>query len=207
VSTDVLGRVIEVITGKRLDVVMKERLLDPLGMTDTRWYVEGADVDRTAALYAAFEGKAIRYDVFGRAAYREPLGHAGGAGLISTAADYLRFETMLLRDGDGLLAPRTLELMTRNHLPGDLAACNTGGFAETVLEGVGFGLGFAVVMDPVPARGASSVGEFYWGGLASTAFWVDRQTGVTASFYTQLMPSSTYQIRAELRQLVYSALL
>jgi CubicO group peptidase (beta-lactamase class C family) len=207
VSTDVLGRVIEVITGKRLDVVMKERLLDPLGMTDTRWYVEGADVDRTAALYAAFEGKAIRYDVFGGAAYREPLGHAGGAGLISTAADYLRFETMLLRDGDGLLAPRTLELMTRNHLPGDLAACNTGGFAETVLEGVGFGLGFAVVMDPVPARGASSVGEFYWGGLASTAFWVDRQTGVTASFYTQLMPSSTYPIRAELRQLVYSALL
>jgi CubicO group peptidase (beta-lactamase class C family) len=97
--------------------------------------------------------------------------------------------------------------MTRNHLPGDLAACNTGGFAETVLEGVGFGLGFAVVMDPVPARGASSVGEFYWGGLASTAFWVDRRTGVTASFYTQLMPSSTYPIRAELRQLVYSALL
>jgi CubicO group peptidase (beta-lactamase class C family) len=207
VSTDVLGRVIEVITGKPLDVVMRERVLDPLGMSDTRWWVEGADVERTAALYAAFEGKAIRYDVLGDAAFREPAGHAGGAGLISTAADYLRFTTMLVRGGDGFLAPRTLELMTRNHLPGDLAQCNTGGFAETVLDGVGFGLGFATVLDPVPARGASSVGEFYWGGLASTAFWVDPSTGVTASFYTQLVPSSTYPIRAELRQLVYSALL
>jgi CubicO group peptidase (beta-lactamase class C family) len=206
VSTDVLGRVIEVITGKRLDVVLRERVLGPLGMSDTRWWVEGADIDRTAALYAAFEGKAIRYDVLGDVAYREPRGHSGGAGLISTAADYLRFTTMLVNGGDGFLAPRTLELMTRNHLPGDLATCNTGGFAETVLDGVGFGLGFATVLDPVPSRGASSVGEFYWGGLASTAFWVDRSTGVTASFYTQLVPSSTYPIRAELRQLVYSAL-
>ncbi|MFN2537828.1 MAG: serine hydrolase domain-containing protein [Mycobacteriales bacterium] len=207
VSTDVLGRVIEVITGKRLDVVLKERVLDPLGMSDTRWWVEGSDVGRTAALYAAFEGKAIRYDVLGDVCFREPAGHAGGAGLVSTAGDYLRFQTMLLRGGDGFLAPRTLQLMTRNHLPGDLAQCNTGGFAETVLDGVGFGLGFATVMDPVPARGASSVGEFYWGGLASTAFWVDPSTGVTASFYTQLVPSSTYPIRAELRQLVYAALL
>ena len=207
VSTDVLGRVIEVITGKRLDVVMKERLLDPLGMADTRWWVEGPDVQRTAALYAAFEGKAFRYDVLGDVCFREPAGHAGGAGLVSTAADYLRFQTMLVRGGDGLLAPRTLQLMTRNHLPGDLAQCNTGGFAETILDGVGFGLGFATVLDPVPGRSASSVGEFYWGGLASTAFWVDPSTGVTASFYTQLVPSSTYPIRAELRQLVYSALL
>jgi CubicO group peptidase (beta-lactamase class C family) len=207
VSTDVLGRVIEVITGKRLDVVMAERLLEPLGMTDTRWWVEGADVERTAALYAAVEGKAVRYDVLGEAAFKEPPGHSGGGGLISTAADYFAFQRMLLRGGDGLLAPRTLALMTRNHLPGDLAQCNTGGFAETVLDGVGFGLGFATVLDPMPARSASSVGEYYWGGLASTAFWVDPSTGVTASFYTQLVPSSTYPIRAELRQLVYSALL
>ncbi len=204
VSTDVLGRVIEVITGKRLDEAMQERVLGPLGMTDTRWWVEGADVDRMAALYAAFEGKAVRYDVLGDAAYKEPAGHSGGGGLISTAADYQRFMDAVL-DGS-LLAPRTLELMTRNHLPGDLAECNSGGFAETVLDGIGFGLGFAVVLDPVPSRGASSVGEFYWGGLASTAFWIDPATGVTASFYTQLVPSSTYPIRAELRQLVYSAL-
>lgn len=207
VSTDVLGRVIEVITGKPLDVAMKERVLDPLGMVDTRWWVDGADVERVAGLYAAVEGKAVRYDVLGEAAFREPAGHSGGGGLISTAADYLRFTTMLVRGGDGFLAPRTLELMTRNHLPGDLAQCNTGGFAETVLDGVGFGLGFATVVDPVPARSASSVGEYYWGGLASTAFWVDPSTGVTASFYTQLVPSSTYPIRNALRQLVYSALL
>lgn len=204
VSTDVLGRVLEVVSGKRLDVLMQERLLGPLGMADTRWWVEGEDVARTAALYVSVEGKAVRYDALGDAAFREPLGHAGGAGLISTAADYQRFLDALL-DGT-LLAPRTQQVMLSNQLPGDLAQCNTGGFAETVLDGVGFGLGFAVVLDPVPARSASSVGEYYWGGLASTAFWVDPLTGVTASFYTQLVPSSTYPIRAELRQLVYSAL-
>jgi len=204
VSTDVLGRVIEVITGKRLDVAMAERILTPLGMFDTRWWVEGADVDRLAALYANVEGKAVRYDLLGAAALSEPAGHSGGGGLISTVADYQRFMDALL-DGT-LLAPRTLELMTRNHLPGDLQQCNSGGFAETVLDGIGFGLGFAVVLDPMPARSASSVGEYYWGGLASTAFWIDPATGVTASFYTQLAPSSTYPIRAELRQLVYSAL-
>jgi CubicO group peptidase (beta-lactamase class C family) len=204
VSTDVLGRVVEVITGKRLDEAMAERILLPLGMNDTRWWVEGRDAERLAALYAAVDGKAVRYDLLGAAAYSEPAGHSGGGGLISTAADYQRFMDALL-DGT-LLAPRTLQLMTRNHLPGDLAACNSGGFAETVLDGIGFGLGFAVVLDPVPSRGASSVGEYYWGGLASTAFWIDPSTGVTVSFYTQLAPSSTYPIRAELRQLVYSAL-
>ena len=189
VSTDVLGRVIEVITGKRLDVAMHERLLQPLGMTDTRWWVEGPDAERLATLYAAVEGKPVRYDPLGAAAFKEPVGHSGGGGLISTAADYQRFMDALL--DQTLLAPRTLELMTRNHLPGDLAQCNSGGFAETVLDGIGFGLGFATVMDPVPSRGASSAGEFYWGGLASTAFWCDPSLGVTASFYTQLVPSST----------------
>lgn len=204
VSTDVLGRLVEVLTGKSLADALQERVLGPLGMADTRWWVEGDDVDRVAALYAAFEGKAVRYDAFGAGAFREPAGFSGGGGLISTAADYQRFLDALL-DGS-LLAPRTLELMTSNHLPGDLARCNTGGFAETVLDGVGFGLGFAVVLDPVPGRSASSVGEYYWGGLASTAFWVDPSTSVTAGFYTQLVPSSTYPIRGELRQLVYSAL-
>jgi CubicO group peptidase (beta-lactamase class C family) len=209
VSTDVLGRVIEVITGKRLDEVVRERVLEPLGMRDTRWWVEGADTERLAALYAAYEGQAVRYDPLGAAATVEPAGHSGGGGLISTAADYLQFQRMLMTDGGGLLAPRTLDLMTRNHLPGgqDLAALNSGGFAETVFDGVGFGLGFAVAMNPTMTRNASSAGEFYWGGLASTAFWCDPSLGVTASFYTQLVPSSTYPIRNQLRQLVYSALM
>ena len=119
---------------------------------------------------------------------------------------------MLLREGalDGvrLLGSRTVRFMTRNHLPGgvDVAAVQTGGFAETTFEGVGFGLGFAVVLDPVPARVPSSPGTYYWGGAASTAFWVDPAEELTVEFYTQLIPSATYPIRPQLRQLVYSAL-
>ncbi|MCW2600732.1 MAG: serine hydrolase [Frankiales bacterium] len=212
VSTDVLGRVIEVVSGQPLDVFVREQVLEPLGMTDTRWWVEGPDTERLAALYAAYEQKTVRYDVFGDAALRKPALLSGGSGLVSTAADYWRFCQLLVGrgevDGVRVLAPRTLELMTRNHLPAgvDLAVANSGGFAETVFDGIGFGLGFATVLDPTPGKTASSVGEYYWGGLASTAFWVDPSTGISAVFLTQLLPSSTYPIRAQLRQLVYSAL-
>ncbi|MCU1594326.1 MAG: beta-lactamase [Frankiales bacterium] len=211
VSTDVLGRLVEVVSGQPLDVFVRERILEPLGMTDTIW--GNADPTRIAALYAAVNGQAMRYDVLGEAALRTPSYFSGGGGLISTAADYWRFCSMLLGRGSledtRLLAPRTVDLMTQNHLPGgaDLAAVNSGGFAETVFDGVGFGLGFATVLDPRPGKSAASVGEYNWGGLASTAFWVDPATGVVATFYTQLVPSSTYEIRAQLRQLVYSALI
>ncbi|MEU8260504.1 serine hydrolase domain-containing protein [Micromonospora sp. NPDC048999] len=215
VSTDVLGRLVEVISGQRLDVFLAERILRPLGMTDTRWWVDEADAKRLAALYAPHPttGQATRHDGIGRAALTEPGWLSGGGGLISTAADYHRFTQFLLRggelDGVRLLGPRTVRFMTRNHLPGgrDLASFEPAGFAETVLGGIGFGLGFAVVLDPVPSRVPSSVGEYYWGGLASTAFWVDPVEEVTALLFTQLMPSSTYPLRSQLRQLVYSALI
>jgi CubicO group peptidase (beta-lactamase class C family) len=119
---------------------------------------------------------------------------------------------MLLRRGDldgvRVLGSRTVPWMTRNHLPGgaDLGRLSTGGFAETTFDGVGFGLGFAVLEDPGPAKVLSSPGEFYWGGAASTAFWVDPAEEVTAMLFTQLLPSSTYPLRAQLRQLVYSSL-
>jgi CubicO group peptidase (beta-lactamase class C family) len=212
VSTDVLGRLIEVVSGQSLDVFIRERILEPLGMTDTRWWVDSPDADRLAALYAYYEGQAVRYDALGESALAPPESLSGGGGLISTASDYWRFCQLLLGrgavDGTRVLAPRTLELMTRNHLPGgaDLAQVSSGGFAETVFDGIGFGLGFATTLDPGPGKGASSVGEYYWGGLASTAFWIDPSTGVSATFFTQLVPSSTYPIRAQLRQLVYSAL-
>ncbi|MCW3815526.1 beta-lactamase family protein [Micromonospora sp. DR5-3] len=215
VSTDVLGRLVEVISGQSLEAFFAERILRPLGMTDTRWWVDEADAKRLAALYAPnpATGQATRQDGIGRAALAEPSWFSGGGGLVSTAADYHRFTQFLLRggelDGVRLLSPRTLRFMTRNHLPGgrDLASFEPGGFAETVLDGIGFGLGFAVVLDPVPSRVPSSVGEFYWGGLASTAFWVDPVEEVTALLFTQLMPSSTYPLRSQLRQLVYSALI
>ncbi|MFI6132549.1 serine hydrolase domain-containing protein [Micromonospora sp. NPDC051141] len=214
VSTDVLGRLVEVVSGQSLDAFFAERILRPLGMTDTRWWVDATDAKRLAALYAPHPatGQAVRADGIGRAALAAPGWHSGGGGLVSTAADYHRFTQFLLRggelDGTRLLGPRTVRFMTRNHLPGgrDLASFSPEGFSETVLHGIGFGLGFAVVLDPVPARVPSSVGEFYWGGMASTAFWVDPVEEVTALLFTQLMPSSTYPLRSQLRQLVYSAL-
>ncbi|MGC4894617.1 serine hydrolase domain-containing protein [Micromonospora sp. DT31] len=214
VSTDVLGRLVEVVSGQSLEAFFAERILRPLGMTDTRWWVDAADATRLAALYAPHPatGQAVRADAVGRAALAEPTWHSGGGGLVSTAADYHRFTQFLLRggelDGARLLGPRTVRFMTRNHLPGggDLASFSPNGFAETILDGIGFGLGFAVVLDPVPSRVPSSVGEYYWGGLASTAFWVDPVEEVTALLFTQLMPSSTYPLRGQLRQLVYASL-
>ncbi|MEV2240763.1 serine hydrolase domain-containing protein [Micromonospora sp. NPDC049891] len=214
VATDVLGRLIEVVSGQSLDTFLTERILRPLGMADTRWHVEGADAERLAALYVPdpASGRAVRHDALGALAYEKPVLLSGGGGLISSAADYHRFTQLLLRggelDGTRLLGPRTVRFMARNHLPGgqDLGTLSTGGFAETNLDGIGFGLGFAVVDDPVPSRVPSSVGEYYWGGVASTAFWVDPVEEITAMFFTQLMPSSTWPIRPQLRQLVYSAL-
>ncbi|NJC72970.1 beta-lactamase family protein [Planosporangium thailandense] len=215
VATDVLGRLIEVVSGFSLDTFFDERILEPLGMTDTRWWVAGDDVERLAGLYSPhpIDGHATHADDLGRLALRKPALLSGGSGLISTAADYHRFSQMLLRGGElagvRLLSPRTVRFMTRNHLPHghDLGELSTGGFAETTLDGMGFGLGFAVVEDPIPSRVPSSVGEYYWGGMASTAFWVDPVEELTALLFTQLIPSSTYPLRSQLRQLVYSALI
>ena len=128
-------------------------------------------------------------------AVTEPVAFfSGGGGLVSTAADYHRFTQMLARggelDGVRLLGPRTVAYMTRNHLPGgvDLDAFGRPLFAESPFRGVGFGLGFSVVLDPVPGKVLSSAGEFAWGGLARTAFWVDPAEEITAMFFTQLLP-------------------
>lgn len=213
VATDVLGRLVEVVSGQTLDEFFAERIFAPLGMTDTRFWAEGSDTSRLAALYAPMPGTgaAFRYDQLGARALEKPAMLSGGGGLISSAADYHRFTQMLLREGelDGvrLLGSRTLRYMTRNHLPGgvDLAAIQTGGFAETTFEGIGFGLGFAVMKDPVPGKVPSSEGLYYWGGAASTLFFVDPLEDMTALLFTQLMPASTYPLRPQLRQLVYQA--
>jgi CubicO group peptidase (beta-lactamase class C family) len=132
---------------------------------------------------------------------------------VSTAADYARFTSMLLGggavDGARVLGPRTLRYMTRNHLPGGgtLASLGRGQFAEATYDGVGFGLGFSVSVDPVATKVTTTVGEHAWGGLASTAFWVDPVEELAVHFFTQLVPSSTYPLRTELRQLVYGALI
>jgi CubicO group peptidase (beta-lactamase class C family) len=214
VATDVLGRVIEVVSGRPLDEVVAERVLRPLGMADTRWWVEDSEAHRLAALYAIHPrtGQPARYDVLGQHALETPLAHLGGSGLVSTAADYHRFTQMLLRggelDGARILGSRTVRYMTRNHLPGgaDLASLGAQGFAETTLVGIGFGLGFAVVDNPLAVKTAMSAGEYYWGGLASTVFWVDPAEELTAMLFTQLVPSGFHPLRPQLHQLVYSAL-
>jgi len=214
VATDVLGRVLEVLTGSALDALFSTRVLAPLGMTDTCWHVPAADAGRLAALYTPdpTTGRARRHDALGDRALSPPAMLSGGGGLVSTAADYARFTAMVLGDGalDGVrvIGSRTLRYMGRNHLPGGgtLASLGRGSFAEVSYEGVGFGLGFSVAVDPVATKVTASAGELAWGGLASTAFWVDRAEDLAVHFFTQLVPSRTYPLRTELRQLVYAAL-
>ena len=214
VASDVLGRVIEVISGQSLDRFFAERIFAPLGMNDTRFWVSETDVGRLAALYSPQPDtlRAVRNDAMDRVARQPPICCLGGDGLISTAADYHRFTQMLRRggelDGVRLLSHRTLRYMTRNHLPGgaDLETIGRPIFAETTFAGIGFGLGFSVALDPVANKVLSSPGEFAWGGAASTAFWVDPVEDITALLFTQLFPSSTHPLRPQLRQLVYQAL-
>jgi CubicO group peptidase (beta-lactamase class C family) len=218
VATDVLGRVIEVASGQRLDEFLAARILRPLGMSQTAFWAGPEAAPRLAALYTrGRDGAATRLDALGQAALARPAMFSGGGGLVSTAADYDRFTQMLLQragspagelDGIRLLSPRTVGYMTRNHLPGgvDLETFGRPLYAESPFRGVGFGLGFAVVIDPLPGKVVCSAGEISWGGAASTTFWVDQDADLAVSFFTQLLPSSSYPIRPELRQLVYQAL-
>jgi CubicO group peptidase (beta-lactamase class C family) len=218
VATDVLGRVIEVASGSGLDEFLGGRVFGPLGMTETGFWVPEVERSRLGALYTIGHGrKATRMETLGAVAKKRPAFLGGGGGLVGTAADYHRFTSMLLDapdspagylDGVQLLSPRTVAFMTRNHLPGgaDLETFGRPLYAEAPFRGVGFGLGFAVVLDPVPGRTLSGEGEFSWGGAASTAFFIDPGSGLSVSFFTQLLPSSAHPIRPQLRQLVYQSL-
>ncbi|TQN38108.1 CubicO group peptidase (beta-lactamase class C family) [Blastococcus colisei] len=220
VSTDVLGRLVEVLSGQPLDEFFEQRIFAPLGMRDTSFGLrEGDDLETLARLYAAVPGQPggaatgfAPIDAMGQAAHSKPAFLSGGGGLVSTAGDYLRFVELLRRggsyDGGRLLGSRTIAYMTRNHLPGnaDIEAFGRPVFAETPLRGVGFGLGFSMVIDPAKYGVVSSLGDYSWGGAASTAFYVDPVEDITVSFYTQLLPSSTLPIRNYLRALVNQAL-
>ena len=213
VATDVLGRVVEVASGQSLDVFLAEHVFGPLGMDDTAFFVGPDDLDRLAELYMRNpEGGVLRHKAMAGAATRKPTFFSGGGGLVSTAADYHRFTQMLARGGEfegtRLLGPHTVAFMTRNHLPGnaDLETIGRPLHAESNFRGVGFGLGFSVVTDATAGKALTHDGEYAWGGLASTAFSVDPAAEVTATFFTQLIPSSAYPIRPQLRTLVNQAL-
>jgi len=212
VATDVLGRVVEVVSGRSLDHFLAERVLGPLGMRETSFHVEGEGAEKLAALYTPdlLTGRATRADRIGEVVLSPPKALLGGGGLVSTAADYHRFTQMLLRhgelDGVRILGARTVSYMTRNHLPGGADLAQFGSpIAGEPEPGLGFGLGFSVVVDPAARKVTSTVGTYAWGGAASTSFWVDPAEELTVMFFTQLLPSTTYPIRRELMQLVYSA--
>ncbi|MGA0145156.1 MAG: serine hydrolase domain-containing protein [Ilumatobacteraceae bacterium] len=214
VSLDVLGRVVEVISGQRLGDFMRKRIFEPLGMSDTAFWCSEDRAERMSALYTAAPGTlaATRADAADRGVYHQPNLDGGGGGLVSTTGDYVRFAEMLRNrgelDGRRILSSRTVEYMASNHLPGnvDLTAFGRPLFAETSYDGVGFGLGMSVTLDPVAAKVPGSVGDFGWGGAASTWFMVDPVEDLTLTFMTQLMPSSTHPLRSQLKQMVHQAL-
>lgn len=230
VATDVCGRLIEVISGQTLDVFLKENLLDPIGMIDTGFGVRDGQGSRLTEAYARTDISPFPFPSKGdpvtlckdteriddggdHSPYqRRPTFLSGGGGLVGTLADYHRFTQMLLNggelDGERVIGRKTLEYAAQNHLPGgtDLAGMGQHTFGETNFHGVGFGLGFSVTISPSDAHVLSSEGDLSWGGAASTLFWVDPSENLAVVGMTQLLPSSAYPIRSELRNLVSAAL-
>ncbi len=214
VSTDVLGYLVGKISGMSFPDFVRDRILKPLQMVDTDFHLPADKVSRFAACYSATaDGKMKLQDDPIKSSYlRAPTFYSGGAGLVSTAADYLRFCRMCLNGGelDGVryVSPKTLQLMTSNHLPDnkDLPQLSRSLFSEATYNGVGFGLGFAVTVDQPRTQILGSNGEYTWGGMASTLFWIDPREQLIGIFLTQLMPSSTYPVRREVRTLTYAAM-
>ena len=212
VSTDVLGYVIEVVTGKTLLQVFDELIFKPLNMNDTFFEVPINKVKKFCSLYTRTKSDSLKLLECSRSSrFCKPVNmYSGGGGLISSMRDYLVFLEMIRCGGRyndaQILGRKTVELMLRNHLSGDMASMGQPTFSEMPMEGIGFGLGGAILLDPVKAQILGSEGEFTWGGMASTAFWIDPKEELSVVFMTQLIPSSCYPIRRELRVLVYQAL-
>jgi CubicO group peptidase (beta-lactamase class C family) len=225
VSTDVIGYLIGKISGIPFEQFLKERIFNPLGMHDTDFFVPAEKAHRLAACYNATAGGMMSFQPPGAKrslALQDnpatspfllpPSFISGGGGLCSTAADYLTFCRALINGGElggvRLLGPKTLALMTTNHLPGnrDLPEMSRSMFAEATYNGIGFGLGFSITMNPAKTLIAGSPGEYAWGGAATTSFWIDPAEELIAIFMTQVIPSTTYPIRRELRTMVYAAI-
>lgn len=214
VATDVLGYLIGKISGVPFEQFLKERIFNPLGMNDTDFFVPADKAHRFAACYSA-DGKGgmtLQDDPATSSFLSPPSLISGGGGLCSTASDYLTFCRALLNGGElgglRLLGPKTLKLMTSNHLPGgvDLPAMSRSLFSEASYNGIGFGLGFSVTMNPAQTLIAGSGGEYAWGGAATTSFFIDPAEELITIFMTQVLPSSAYPVRRELRTMVYAAI-
>ena len=205
-SVDVVGRLVEVLSGQTFDEYLKARIFAPLGMTDTYFYLPESKVDRFAALYRPGEDGTIVLteppDLNARQV-REPHKYfSGSGGLVSTAADYYRFHQMMLSggelDGNRVLGRKTVELMTTNHT-GDHGIWLRG-------PGYGFGLGYSVVTDKGPSAMPASVGSYSWGGAYCTVFWVDPEEELIGILMTQVRPYTHLNIRQDLQTLTYQAI-
>jgi CubicO group peptidase (beta-lactamase class C family) len=215
ISTDVLGRLVEVISGQPFETYLQEKVLSPLGMNDTGFGIRPNHLHRFTSNYAPVmrEGKLGLHRIDDAQASlfaNTPSAPSGGGGLVSCIADYARFLQFMLNKGElsgnRLLGRKTVELMMSNHLKGDMAAMGQARFSESNYNGIGFGLGFSVMLNPAQAEIVGTPGEVAWGGAASTAFWIDPGEDMAVLMATQLTPSSSYPIRRELRVLSYSAL-
>jgi CubicO group peptidase (beta-lactamase class C family) len=212
IASDLLGHLVAVISGQPFETFLRERVIGPLGMADTDFFVPSGKVGRFAANYKKGpDGRPQLIDDPATSFFlTPPKAPSGGGGLVGTARDYMRFCQMLLARGvhgpRRLLGRKTVELMTMNHLNGDMAAMGQPRFAESNYHGIGFGLGFSVMLDLAKAQIIGSPGECAWGGMASTAFWVDPREDMAVVVMTQMTPSSTYPIRRELRVLTYQAI-
>jgi len=215
VSTDLCGRLVEILSGRSFDDYLRTEIFEPLQMRDTAFSVPDAAIDRLAASYGRRRDKSLKLidDPESSTYRRQPAFLSGGGGLVSTIDDYLRFTQMLLNGGDldgvRILGRKTVELMSINHLPGggqlaDFAL--PGGYGETGFDGVGFGLTMAVGLGQAATQSIGSAGDYYWGGAASTIFWVDPAEDLVVVFMTQLMPSGTFNFRGQLKSLVYPAI-
>ena len=214
VATDVCGWLVEVVSGRKFEDFLAERIFVPLGMTDTGFHVPEGQAHRLASCYQPVRGGAMELqdDAATSSFLKPPAFVSGGGGLVSTARDYLKFAQMLLNggtaDGHRYLSRKTIDLMTANHLPGgvDLPALSRSLFSEAAYDGVGFGLGFATSTSASRTLMPGSDGDYFWGGAASTFFWIDPEEDLIGIFMTQLIPSSTYPVRREVRTMVYAAL-
>ena len=210
-ATDVVGYLVEVLSGRPLADFMQEEIFTPLGMVDTAFEIDPAKSRRFCTLYGKkTDSNFAVLDLPDSSQYKPPVAwHSGGSGLLSTASDYLQFAQCILNkgelDGVRLLSPKTIALMTCNHLPLSLLPISFEGI-EPML-GMGFGLGFGVMLDPAHAGMMGSVGDHGWGGYAETYFWIDPCEELIAILMTQYLPSQTYPIRKEFRTAVYQALI
>ncbi|MFF9622569.1 serine hydrolase domain-containing protein [Streptomyces griseosporeus] len=211
VASNVLGRVIEVVSGQPLDTFFAERILGPLGMTDTGFQVAAERAGRLAELYGETDDGGIT-PIAGLPVHGRPRFLSGSGGLVSSAPDWHRFMEFLRRrgelDGVRLLSPATVDLMTRNHLPGGADLRSFGSrpaHDEPGNDGVGFGLNVSVVIDPARTQAPSGRGTFGWSGVATTTFWVDPGRDLTVQFLTQVRPRRSLRIFPELKRLVHEA--